>query len=266
MATLQRAPTAARPAVRLHVVEKTPSAGEGSEGRRWEPWEVGVLVLLALVLLVAAIQHTPWFDEAQAWLIARDDGILDILTTRMRHEGSPPLWHLLLVAPAKLGLPYRTMSLISGFACMVTGWLIVRRSPFPPLLRATLPFSYFLLYQYGVVARSYCLLAPFLFLAADAFPQRHTRPWRVVVPLLLTALTCTQGFIIAGCLEALRWWELRATWKEIDASKRRQQLASACVAAVVLLAIVVEVWPNSDVTGSGSWHLGVRALGSFLTR
>src|SRR4051812_40575150 len=66
-------------------------------------WAPALAAWCALVAWVLPL-HEPWFDEAQAWLIARDATLWEILG-RMSYEGSPPLWHLLLAPLAKAGAP-----------------------------------------------------------------------------------------------------------------------------------------------------------------
>lgn len=66
------------------------------------------IVFIAYVTVTVTVScfHEPWFDEAQAWLIARDCSWKELLTVRTHYEGHPPLWWMLLAIPAKLGMPY----------------------------------------------------------------------------------------------------------------------------------------------------------------
>jgi len=41
--------------------------------------------------------HEPWFDEVQAWMIARCATIKELLTVIPHYEGHPPLWHMILM-------------------------------------------------------------------------------------------------------------------------------------------------------------------------
>ena len=66
--------------------------------------EVATLSMFIAIAAAASFYHEPWSDEAQAWLIARDLSIPQILRI-MTYEGSPPLWHLLLKALIWLHLP-----------------------------------------------------------------------------------------------------------------------------------------------------------------
>ena len=42
---------------------------------------VGIYVVLGVLVLR---KHEPWADEAQAWLIARDSGLFELLFQRVR--------------------------------------------------------------------------------------------------------------------------------------------------------------------------------------
>src|SRR5271163_4633845 len=114
-----------------------------------------VLIAYCAILAIISYHHEPWFDEAQAWLLARDASVPDLFIHYLRAEGTPGLWHLLLMVPAKLGLPYRTMHLLAALFTTAAVAMILWLGPFPLAIRAVIPFTYFLAYQYSVVARSY---------------------------------------------------------------------------------------------------------------
>jgi len=64
-------------------------------------WDVLVILLYSAINIVVLIRHEPWEDEARAWLIARDLDLLSIFK-QMAYEGTPALWHMLLVPLAKV--------------------------------------------------------------------------------------------------------------------------------------------------------------------
>lgn len=177
----------------------------------WAP----ALVAWAVPVAYVAWKHEPWFDELQAWLLARDSGFWELQLHRLRYEGTPGLWHALLWVAARLGLPPQSMQWL-GFAAALGGvalWL--RRAPVPLAVRVLAPFGYYLAYQYAVVARSYCLL-PVLAFAAARLWRRGTRgAWPLAGVLALLSLSSTLGVMMAGglwaalVLEALRRPEAR---------------------------------------------------------
>ena len=116
-----------------------------------------VLALYMGLLVLVMCFHEPWLDEAQAWQIARCISLKDLFTTRTHYEGHPPLWHLILMPFAKLGMPYEfSLKGVSFVISSISMGLIIFRAPFPKIVRYLLPFNYFFFYQYGVISRDYC--------------------------------------------------------------------------------------------------------------
>ena len=64
-----------------------------SSGRSRASMIVGVLMFVFMSVLAywGSGIHEPWFDEAQAWVIARDNSLKDILFFIPHYEGHPPL-------------------------------------------------------------------------------------------------------------------------------------------------------------------------------
>lgn len=86
-----------------------------------------IFISYALLLGFGITHHEPWFDEAQAWLLARDSTPLDLINRHLRYEGSPGLWHFILSIFAKSGLPYQSVALVAAFFAL-TG--LYTRRPF----------------------------------------------------------------------------------------------------------------------------------------
>lgn len=179
--------------------------GTGMRGwirRRWRP-----ITFIAYVVVIVCVMafHEPWFDEAQSWLIARDASFRDILLLRPHYEGHPPLWWLMLAIPAKLGVPYEIgLKGVQLVCAAVMAWLLVFRSPFPPLVAVLLPFTYFPCFQYGVTSRPYALMCAAIFLVADCWKGRDRHPWCLTLSLLLLCCTSSYGIALA-CAVALVW-------------------------------------------------------------
>ena len=206
-------------------------------------WKPAVLTAYCTVVATVAYHHEPWFDEAQAWLLARDASLPDLCLRYLRYEGTPGLWHLLLMAPAKLGFPYRTMQLLAALSAAAGAALVLWLSPCPAAVRAAIPFTYFLLYQYAVVARSYVLVAPLLFAIAWLFPRARSKPWILIALLILLANVSLHGTLAAvGILLAY----LIGIWTDPDPSKpgfSRQLLISCGVFLLALVVVTIEAWP-----------------------
>ena len=196
--------------------------------------------LLAVLLLFGGARHEPWFDEAQAWLIARDASPWKIVAHVARYEGTPALWHLLIWGLQRLGLAYAQLYLVSS-ACALTGAaLVLFRSPFPIWIRMGIVFSYFFAYQYAVVARSYALDLLFVPLIATMYRSRHERPLIYGLVLGLTANANAHSFVL--CIPLA----LEQAWSVLKGRRSPQSLSGPIVYAVLALAAAAQAWPPHD--------------------
>jgi hypothetical protein len=221
-------------------------------GRFWLSVRQGVtgltFLLYASLLALVIWRHEPWADEAQAWLMARDLSPFDLFVRYLRYEGTPGLWHLLLMGPAKLGLPYGSMSILSGLIATGGILLFLTRSKVPFVLRLLLPFSFILLYQYAVVARSYVLLPLLLFGIAAIYRDRTRRIALFTLLLCLLANTSLHGMLIALSLALLYTLEARRQWRALETAARRRHVAALAVFGAVIALLVLQLLPPADST------------------
>ena len=206
------------------------------------PEHLALLVFASLLLVVGA-HHEPWFDEAQAWLIARENTPWSLVTTGVRYEGTPALWHGLLWIVQRLGLPYGGLWLVSSSLAVMGAAILLYKSPFPIWLRIGLIFSYFFAYQYSIVARSYALDLLFLPLLAWLFPSRLERPLVYGGVLGLLANTNAHSFMIAGVLAVEMLWTCRMLVLRAD----KKVIGAVLLTGVLAMAAVVQAWPPRDI-------------------
>lgn len=167
------------------------------------------LVIFAYSVVVAfgVSYHEPWRDEAQAWLIARDLDSLGILK-QMGYEGSPALWHFLLHLLAKSGLPYQTQAIIHATLAIICVSIFVIWSPFNKSIKTLFVFSYYISYEYAVIARNYNLSILFLFIIATIYPSRFNRPVAYSLPIFLLFNTNVHSYFAAVALLLLFAYEI----------------------------------------------------------
>jgi hypothetical protein len=118
-------------------------------------FETGILAGYAAIVASAIAHHEPWADEAQAWQLARNLSLHDLFFTYLHYEGHPILWFVVLRALNLLGVSYAGMHWMCGAIGVCATAIFLFYSPFPKYLKALLPFTYFLLFQYVVMGRSY---------------------------------------------------------------------------------------------------------------
>lgn len=215
---------------------------------RWAEFIVLGLYLLTVALLM--FFHEPWYDEAQAWLIARDSSLHDLLFVIPHYEGHPPFWFLLLAAFARAGADFDlTVKVLTLSINTVAVALLLFRAPFPRLVRFALPFTYFLFYQHGVICRPYSLLLIGFLLTAAFWREKDEKPVRICLSLMLMCASSAYGIIFAGGI-TLAWLaegKKGKAWKEYFCGlfSRRRFLAWGALLLFALLQILL-ILPRDD--------------------
>jgi hypothetical protein len=216
------------------------------------------MAIYTCLIVLGGSAHEPWFDEAQAWLIAQGADPWTIVTRLVRYEGTPALWHLLLWLCQSLGVGYGALWLISGALACAAAWLVLYKSPFPLWLRAGLIFSYFSCYQYAVVARSYALdllLLPFL---AMLFKSRLERPLVYGALLGLLANTNAHSFVVTAPLALEFAWSAWST-RSVGGAALRRRAGGIALYAALAVAAVLQAWPpfDKDFASPGSSRISL---------
>ena len=224
-----------------------------------------IFAAYAVSLIVISCFHEPWYDEAEAWQMARGASLHDLLFYIPHYEGHPSLWYLLLAIPAKLGIPYEIgLKSIAVMAALIYGWLILFCSPFPKWIRYLLPFQYFLFYQYGVISRPYGLSVLCFFLMAMAFKSRNEKPWRFLIPMAFLCALSGYGIVLAGGI-CIAWvWDIcrEKNWKLFTAKFwLDKRIAGLFFLLIVALLIILQIMPRSDTYATSQ-----AGANSILTR
>ena len=167
----------------------------GEYHSHWPEWSA--LSLYAALVAFAIPYHEPFSDEAQAWQLARCLSLPALFQNYIRYEGSPGLWHFLLWIMVRAHVSYAGLHWICGAIALGATALLLFKSPFPRYLKLALPFTFFLLFQYAVVARSYVLMPLLLYLIALSWKKSP-----LILALLLGLLANVElhATVISGAL------------------------------------------------------------------
>jgi hypothetical protein len=203
-----------------------------------------VLIVMALhiaITLWVGWHHEPWRDEADVWLLMRDGGVRTMFVNT-GFIGMPSLWYLSVAIPAATGMPYFSMTLIHLVFAWIALLVFLLWAPFPRWVKALYAFSYFVAFEYSVVARPYVLTMLFLFSALAGWRMRRERPLPSAVMVAFLASSTTHGLIMAALLGALFLLEVvrERRWKERDAV-----IAVAIMLLGGVLALV-QLWPPEN--------------------
>jgi hypothetical protein len=186
----------------LKVSKRTPSAsrrGPSDSDATPAPrslWLVCavVTVLLASIFLRFWARSALWLDEAQSVNIARLP--LGNLVDALRHDGSPPLYYLLLHIWARLfgtgNVAVRTLSGVFALATLVLAWFAGRRiggnrvAWITLLIFASSPYAI----RFATEARMFSLVMTLVLAGYLALRRVLERPslWRIVILAMVTTL------------------------------------------------------------------------------
>lgn len=210
----------------------------------------GAILAFGLFSAFLAINHEPWRDEAQSWLISRDSHSLSNLFHWMGYEGTPALWHILIYPLTQLGLPYESMFLFHLLLSLLAAVLFLFYSPFPQAQKTLAVFGYFLLYEYTVIARSYVLVVILLFSIATVYQTRFSRPLTFATLIALLANTSVHGLVVSLALLFTFSLELQRR------HRTRKQVFAAMIPLIGCIVAVLQVLPPIDLNpATAEWHL-----------
>jgi len=196
------------------------------------------LALLAFYVLITGatmLAHRMWRNEIQAWLIARDShGIADLIHN-LGYEGHPALWHLLLMPLTRLS---RDPALMQGLQLVIasaTVAVVLWRAPLSRLERLVFPFGYFVLFEYGVISRSYTLGFLLLVLFCSLWRQRRDHP--ALLAVLLAAMANVHLFFAIVSAWALAGLVVDRIVDDSPRRSRKSPDRSWAVAAILIVAM-----------------------------
>ena len=196
VATLPHPPApdrAARPAA--------PGSGRVDPPAGWPRWAgIVSLVVVAGCTAWGLSTHVLWFDELQAWNIARASHSLGSLYRNLRYEGHPIGWYLVLYALTRWTGDPRAMQVVEFVIVTSTSALILLRSPFSGPVRLALVTSYTVSFEFGVISRSYGLGVLALVLTLGLVGRDRPRwGWGLAAAVVL-AWTSLAGAVLTSAI------------------------------------------------------------------
>lgn len=205
--------------------------------------EILTLIIYPILFCFFTCFHEPWFDEAQAWQIAKHASYQDILFYLPHLEGHPPFWHLLLSLFAKNNFPYeitiKTISFIFSYIAVI---LIVLKAPFLRIIRILLPYSYFLFYQFGIISRPYCFIMLAFILLAINYNKKNEKPLCYIFGLTLLGIVHPFTLIISGMLTFV--WFIECIKNKMFF--KRSNFLSFLVLAIFYIVVILFIFPSKE--------------------
>ena len=202
------------------------------------------IVAFIVAILFVGSKHEHWADEAQAWLIARDLSLLDIIKF-IRYEGTPPLWHIILKIFIVCGGKYNQLIFLTTFFSVLGIVYLFKNESIPVLIKILLPFTYFIFFQYTIVARSYVLIFPVLMYILYIYPNKEKHLIKYAISLILLMNISSHTFLIAAGLWLEFFLQERKEFKKNN-QKDWKKITFFIVMAIALLIVVIVSFPPLD--------------------
>ncbi|MCX9011033.1 MAG: hypothetical protein OIN66_07920 [Candidatus Methanoperedens sp.] len=216
-----------------------------------------IIVLFVILSLPLLLNHEPWRDEAQAWLIARDSPDIASIVRLMGYESSPALWHFILFPLARLELPYYSMAVVNFLLILGAIVVFVNYAPFSKLEKILFSFGYYVFYEYSIIVRNYAVSVLFLFLIALMYRERFNKPVLYSLLLVVLANTNVHSLVIAIILCCVYVFELVS---QKNAGITRSSTFSILVLFLGFLISIYQLQPPADLNPAFTrWNFELNA-------
>ncbi len=221
-------------------------------------FQIAALCGYAAIVLIAVLNHEYWFDEGQAWNIARDNNVAGIFGV-LKYEGHPPLWFLLLHILASLGLPPLSMGISSWAVSVAAAAVIIFAFPVKPWFKAAMVLSSGMMFVNSVISRPYCLINLLVCVLAVLYPKRKKHPiwFGVVIALLANTHVCMWGLI--GAIGIFMIIDLFADWKNNSFKKNAMNIVGLAIAGFGVLTLIIPLLTSlssNSITANSSFSFG----------
>lgn len=216
--------------------------------------ECFTIIIYILAFVIIAYYHEPWSDETTSYAIAKDATIKEMLFRLGHGEGHPALWWILLSPFAKSGVSAKiTLGIVSLGVNLISVCIILFKFKIPKIIRISIPFTFYLFYQYGIISRCYCLLILGFCLLTLVWNEKEKKPFKTIFCMLLICLSTAYGLVLMFGL-ALTWIYdvLRDNVKGKKIVIRSllknsgKEIIALSVLAIVAFLIVLEIMPSKD--------------------
>lgn len=205
-----------------------------------------LFVVFVVLSLLVGMTHEQWADEAHAWMIARDTSFYSLFFQYLHTDGHPALWHLILKFFQFIGVEYKHIYVISTIFSSAGVGIFLFKSNFKWYIKVLLPFSYFVFYQYTVVARGYCLILLLLSLIASIWDNRLKKCYLFTFYLILLMSCEAYTFMLAGMIYLILVYDYIKGKEKIKNSK--SLLSCLIILPIFFILTVLYVYPISSNT------------------
>ena len=190
-----------------------------------------IFVLFSLISLIITINHEPWRDEAQNYLLSRLN-IIELFN-QLKVEGHPIVWYLVLKIT---NLTYESMWILPWIITLISAFLIIYKMDKPIINKLFILLSVPIIYVSSAFTRSYSLAILFVVLIATVYKERYNYP---VIYGILLALLLNTHIIFAGFVGSLVLIDIYNLIKEKTKRKNKVKILIIFIIGLLLLFLTL---------------------------
>jgi len=165
-----------------------------------------LLVVFATLSIIGIVHHPMWLDEVNCWLMVKSSHSLKELFQSNHYQGYLSLWEFLLYGLSRFTGNIFYVQVLNITISILAAYLFLRYAPFSLIIKICILFSYFFLFEYTLISRSYALTWLFLMVFCILFTRKKRNYPVIVFALiiianthLLSLVTSIPLFIITLC-------------------------------------------------------------------
>lgn len=200
-----------------------------------------VTSIFFFISILSILYHEMWRDELQAWLIARDSHTIFDLYKNLRYDGHPVLWYIILkIIQLFFNTPI-AMQIFHIFISTTSVFLFVNFSPFSKIQKILFTFSYFIIYEYTVIARLYTLSILLIILFCIFFPKRFTHIITISIIIFFSMQTNVYTIIIFIVVTFVLILEFIIKYNEIKNKIQNLAIKLIIASCIIISGLIIAI-------------------------
>ena len=176
------------------------------------------IFIFAIVTFIICFLRTPFWDETHAFEIARLN-LFEIFQISSI-EGHTFLWYFILKPFSNLNLYPYSMFFINWLFSVLAIFILWKKAPFKPYIKALITFSAPFVLYFAPVARCYSIGILFLFLICAYYPLRFKKPYAFTFLIVICANTSLMAAIGCFWIGLIYFFELIEKYKSNKINKK----------------------------------------------
>ncbi|MFH1282973.1 MAG: hypothetical protein ABII27_04850 [bacterium] len=229
-----------------------------------------LIAIYAAIIIFVSSFHELWHDEARALnYILESRSVKALLSSLVNNnEGHPFLWYIILYSAYKLFNSTVVLKAINIFFAVASVALILRKSPFPSIIKLMFSFGYIMLFLFPVLNRGYSLSGFLILLVCALYGKRKEYFVVLSVVLFLLANTHAFGVVVAAAFLVSFIFEFIAdrTLFEIGNKYFNAVIIGLVIIISGILLSAAQAFPDKTTIVTSVYYLTVEQIMSNFIR